>query len=146
MNLLYPRIELDRLIYQHNVPTDISFLAQVQTLISKHKCNYDYIVHLYNSAERFNNKIDWLKLLLGSSLCESLVTILSRSYIRKGFIVMVNKLEKYNIDYLNELFCSYYILVYNKLPNRESLPKHLLIKRIKRMLKVKIDYENRGIL
>ena len=58
MNLLYPRIELDRLIYQHNVPTDISFLAQVQTLISKHKCNYYYIVHLYNSAERFNNKID----------------------------------------------------------------------------------------
>lgn len=58
MNLLYPRIELDKLIYEHNVPTDISFLAQVQTLISKHNCNYDFIVHLYNSAERFNSKIN----------------------------------------------------------------------------------------
>lgn len=59
---------------------------------------------------------------------------------------MTLKLEKYNKDYLNELFCSYYILLYNTMPHRESLPKHLLIKRIKRMLKVKIDYENRGIL
>ena len=59
---------------------------------------------------------------------------------------MIHKLEKYNIDYLNELFCSYYILLYNTMPHRESLPKHLLIKRIKRMLKVKIDYENRGLL
>ena len=59
---------------------------------------------------------------------------------------MISKLEKYNIDYLNELFCSYYILLYKTVPHRESLPKHLLIKRIKRMLKVKIDYENRGIL
>jgi len=59
---------------------------------------------------------------------------------------MILKLEKYNIDYLNELFCHYYILLYDRLPKNESLPKHLLIKRIKRMLKVKIDYENRGIL
>ena len=53
---------------------------------------------------------------------------------------MLLKLEKYNIDYLNELFCHYYILLYDRLPKNESLPKHLLIKRIKRMLKVKIDY------
>ena len=59
---------------------------------------------------------------------------------------MILKLEKYNKDYLDELFCSYYILLYNRFPRRESLPKHLLVKRIKRMLKVKIDYENRGIL
>ena len=59
---------------------------------------------------------------------------------------MILKLEKYNIDYLNELFCHYYILLYDRLHKNESLPKHLLIKRIKRMLKVKIDYENRGIL
>jgi len=59
---------------------------------------------------------------------------------------MISKLEKYNKEYLDELFCSYYILLYNKFPHRESLPKHLLVKRIKRMLKVKIDYENRGIL
>ena len=55
MNMLYPRIELDRLIYQHNVPTDISFMAQVQTLISKHKCNYNYVSHLYNCAVRAND-------------------------------------------------------------------------------------------
>ena len=52
MNILYPRVELDRLIYQHNVPTDISFLAQVQTLISEHNCDYNYISHLYNSQVR----------------------------------------------------------------------------------------------
>ena len=52
MNMLYPRIELDKLIHKHNVPTDISFIAQVQTLISKHKCNYNYVSHLYNSAVR----------------------------------------------------------------------------------------------
>ena len=50
MNILYPRIELDRLIYQHNIPTDISFLAQVQTLISKHNVDYNYVCHLYNNA------------------------------------------------------------------------------------------------
>ena len=55
-------------------------------------------------------------------------------------------LEKTDIDYLNEILCHFYILLYNTMPHRESLPKHLLIKRIKRMLKVKIDYENRGIL
>ena len=69
-----------------------------------------------------------------------------RHLFERDFFIMILKLEKYNIDYLNELFCHYYILLYNTMPHRESLPKHLLIKRIKRMLKVKIDYENRGIL
>lgn len=55
MNMLYPRIELDKLIHKHNVPTDISFIAQVQTLISKHECNYNYVSHLYNSAVRAND-------------------------------------------------------------------------------------------
>lgn len=48
----------------------------------------------------------------------------------------MNTLSKYNIDYLNELFCVYYIICYNKLPVRESLPKELLIKKINRLDKV----------
>lgn len=55
MNMLYPRIELDKLLFKHNVPTDISFLAQVQTLISKHGVDYNYISHLYNSAVHTND-------------------------------------------------------------------------------------------
>ena len=55
MNMLYPRIELDKLLFKHNVPTDISFLAQVQTLISKHDVDYNYVSHLYNSAVRNND-------------------------------------------------------------------------------------------
>lgn len=40
--------KLDTLFKQYNVRTDISFIAQVQTLISKHNCNYDKIMLLYN--------------------------------------------------------------------------------------------------
>ena len=54
-NMLYPRIELDKLLFKHNVPTDISFLAQVQTLISKKGVDYNYVSHLYNSAVRNND-------------------------------------------------------------------------------------------
>jgi len=54
-NMLYPRIELDKLLFKHNVPTDISFLAQVQTLISEKGVDYNYVSHLYNSAVRGND-------------------------------------------------------------------------------------------
>jgi hypothetical protein len=40
--------ELENLFLKFNVPKDISFLAKVQTLISKHDCNPDYIKRLYN--------------------------------------------------------------------------------------------------
>ena len=39
---------LDQLFVKYNVPTNISFIARVQTLISKHNCNYDIIIDLYN--------------------------------------------------------------------------------------------------
>lgn len=41
--------ELQQLFIKYNVRTDISFIAKVQTLLSLHNCNYDYIMLLYNN-------------------------------------------------------------------------------------------------
>jgi len=59
---------------------------------------------------------------------------------------MVLKLEKYNKSYLNELFCSYYIQIYNDFPMPNNLPKDLLILNIKRLIKIKIEKENSSLL
>ena len=40
---------------------------------------------------------------------------------------MVLKLEKYNKSFLNEVFCSYYIQIYDDFPMPNNLPKDLLI-------------------
>ena len=51
--------EFEFLFAKHSVPTNISFLAKVQTLISKHNYKYDYIMQLYNDymlkADKYYN-------------------------------------------------------------------------------------------
>ena len=47
--------ELECLFVKHNVPNNISFLAKVQTLLSKHNCKYDYIMSLYNKQCVYNS-------------------------------------------------------------------------------------------
>tara|TARA_R110001599_G_scaffold312616_1_gene520192 strand:- start:225 stop:374 length:150 start_codon:yes stop_codon:yes gene_type:complete len=39
---------LEQLFFKYDVPTNISFLAKVQTLLSKHNCKYDKIIKMYN--------------------------------------------------------------------------------------------------
>lgn len=58
---------------------------------------------------------------------------------------MVLKLEKYNKSFLNEVFCSYYIQIYDDFPMPNNLPKDLLILNIKRLIKIKIEKENSNI-
>lgn len=58
---------------------------------------------------------------------------------------MVLKLEKYNKSFLNEMFCSYYIQIYDDFPMPNNLPKDLLILNIKRLIKIKIEKENSNI-
>ena len=41
--------KLEDLFIKYNVPDNISFLARVQTLLSKHNCKYDNIMLLYNN-------------------------------------------------------------------------------------------------
>ncbi len=40
--------ELESLFKKYNVATGMSYLARVQTLISRHKLQYDTILELYN--------------------------------------------------------------------------------------------------
>ena len=42
-------MELLKLLKQYQVPSNISFIAQVQTLISKHHLNYDLVMSHYDT-------------------------------------------------------------------------------------------------
>ena len=50
-------MELLKLLKQYQVPSDISFIAQVQTLISKHNLNYDLVMTHYDTYKDNEKKL-----------------------------------------------------------------------------------------
>lgn len=50
-------MELLKLLKLYQVPNDMSFIAQVQTLISKHNLNYDLVMTHYDTYKDNEKKL-----------------------------------------------------------------------------------------
>ena len=61
-------MELLKLLKQYQVPSNMSFIAQVQTLISKHHLNYDLVMSHYDTYKDKEKKL--VKYLLNKHLTQ----------------------------------------------------------------------------
>ena len=61
-------MELLKLLKQYKVSSNMSFIAQVQTLISKHNLNYDLVMSHYDTYKDKENKL--VKYLLNEHLTQ----------------------------------------------------------------------------
>ena len=61
-------MELLKLLKQYQVPSNISFIAQVQTLISEHNLNYDLVMSHYDTYKDKESKL--VKYLLNKHLTQ----------------------------------------------------------------------------
>ena len=61
-------MELLKLLKQYQVPSNISFIAQVQTLISEHHLNYDVVMSHYDTYKDKESKL--VKYLLNKHLTQ----------------------------------------------------------------------------
>ena len=61
-------MELLKLLKQYQVPSNISFIAQVQTLISEHNLNYDLVMTHYDTYKDKETKL--VKYLLNEYLTQ----------------------------------------------------------------------------